>query len=133
MICLNGAPSHSLILTIILSKVLSMRLRAVIGEIVHPDQTCSIPGRSILDNVHLIRNLIEYTDDKNSGAAIISLDQSKAFDRVSHDYLFKVLHTFGFGEQFISLVKLLYTDIFSKVLANGYISEQFPVERSVRQ
>ena len=117
----------------ILSKVLSMRLRAVIGEIVHPDQTCSIPGRSILDNVHLIRNLIEYTDDKNSGAAIISLDQSKAFDRVSHDYLFKVLHTFGFGEQFISLVKLLYTDIFSKVLANGYISEQFPVERSVRQ
>ena len=27
----------------ILSKVLSMRLRAVIGDIVHSDQTCSIP------------------------------------------------------------------------------------------
>ena len=91
-------------------------------------------GRSILDNVNLIRNLIEYTHDKNNGAAIISLDQSKAFDRVSHEYLFKVLHTFGFGEQFISLVKLLYADIlYSKVLVNGFISEQFPVERSVRQ
>ena len=117
----------------ILSKVLSMRLRAVIGDIVHSDQTCSIPGRSILDNVHLIRNLIEYTNDKNNGATIISLDQSKAFDRVSHEYLFKVLHTFGFGEQFISLVKLLYRDIYSKVILNGFISEQFPVERSVRQ
>ena len=58
----------------ILSKVLSFRMRNVIGEIVHPDQTCSIPGRSIQDNVHLIRNLIEYVDDKNMPAAIISLD-----------------------------------------------------------
>ena len=77
----------------ILSKVLYLRLRSVIEEIVHPDQTCSIPGRSIQDNVHLIINLIDYVDDKNMSAAIISLDQSKAFDRVSHEYLFKVLHS----------------------------------------
>lgn len=117
----------------ILSKVLSLRLRTVIGEIVHPDQTCSIPGRTIQDNVHLIRNLIEYVNDKNMSAAIISLDQSKAFDRVSHEYLFKVLHSFGFGPQFISLVKLLYTDIYSSILVNGFVSKEFPVQCSVRQ
>ena len=117
----------------ILSKVLSLRMRNVIGEIVHPDQTCSIPGRSIQDNVHLIRNLVEYVDDKNMPAAIISLDQTKAFDRVSHEYLFKVLHSFGFGNNFISLVKLLYTNIFSCVLVNGFVSEEFPVQCSVRQ
>ena len=92
----------------ILSKVLSLRMRNVIGEIVHPDQTCSIPGRSIQDNVHLIRNLIEYVDDKNMPAAIISLDQTKAFDRVSHEYLFKGLHSFGFGNNFISCKTVIY-------------------------
>ena len=117
----------------ILSKLISLRLSKVITDIVHADQTCSIPGRSIHDNVHLIRNLIEYANDKNMSAAIISLDQSKAFDRVSHEYLFKVLSNFGFGPQFISLVKLLYNDISSSVLVNGFISDKFPVLRSVRQ
>ena len=101
-------------------KILS-KVRNVIGEIVHPDQTCSIPGRSIQDNVHLFRNLIEYVDDKYMSAAIISLDQTKAFDRVSHEYLFKVLHSFGFGNNCISLVKLLYTNMFSSVLVNGFV------------
>jgi hypothetical protein len=117
----------------ILSKVLTLRLRKIIVEIIHPDQTCSIPGRTIQDNVHLIRNLVEYTNDKNMPAAIISLDQSKAFDRVSHEYLFNVLRTFGFKSHFISLVKLLYTDVESRVLVNGYISNELPVQRSVRQ
>ena len=117
----------------ILSKLISLRLSKVIADIVHADQTCSIPGRYIHDNVHLIWNLIEYANDKNMSAAIISLDQSKAFDRVSHEYLFKVLSKFGFGPQFISLVKLLYNDISSSVLVNGFISDKFPVLQSVRQ
>ena len=117
----------------ILSKVLSLRLRRVIGEIVHPDQTCSIPGRSIQDNVHLIRNLIEYVDDKHMPAAILSLDQSKAFDRVSHEYLFNVLHSFGFGTHLISLVNLLYSNIYSSVIVIGFISDEFPIQCSVRQ
>ena len=116
-----------------LSKVLTLRLRKVIGEIIHPDQTCSIPGRTIQDNIHLIRNVIEYSNSKNISAAIISLDQSKAFDRVSHDYLINTLNAFGFKPHFISLTKLLYTKIFSKVLVNGHISESFTIGRSVRQ
>ena len=71
----------------ILYKLISLRLSKVITDIVHADQTCSIPGLSIHDNVHLIRNSIEYTNDKNMSAAIIlRRDQSKAFDRVSHHH-----------------------------------------------
>ena len=43
-------------------------------------------------------------------AAITSMDQSKAFDRVSHEYLFNVLRHFGIKSHSISLVTLLYTD-----------------------
>lgn len=117
----------------IVSKVLSRRLSGVLEFLVNIDQTCAVPGRSILDNVHLLRNLIDYVDQKDLPCALISLDQSKAFDRVSHKYLFKTLKAYGFGPQFISWVQLLYTDITSSVLVNGYQSEPFGVHRSVRQ
>jgi len=43
----------------ILSKLLTKRLSLVMDEIVHPDQTCAVKGRSILDNVHLMRNIMD--------------------------------------------------------------------------
>ena len=117
----------------ILSKILTNRLSKVMDEIVYIDQTCAVKGRSIHDNIHLIRNVIDYCGQKNLYCGIISLDQSKAFDRVSHKFLFKILEAYGFGPSFIQWVSLLYTDIFSRVLVNGFLSEFFPVTRCVRQ
>ena len=37
----------------IVSKTLSLRLRKVLPYVIHGDQTCSVIGRSITDNVHL--------------------------------------------------------------------------------
>ena len=65
--------------------------------------------------------------------AWINLDQTKAFDRVSHLWLFKVLKAYGFGPDFIQWISVLYTDISSSVIVNGHISEEFAVGRSVRQ
>ena len=97
------------------------------------DQTCSIPERSIFDNVHLLRDIFDYVEQKDLQCAILSLDKVKAFDRVSHHYMFRVLSKFGFGPDFIEWVQLLYTDIKSSVLVNGFITLEIDVQRSVRQ
>ena len=47
--------------------------------------------------------------------------------------MFTVLRACGFGDSFIKWVKLLYTDIHSRVLANGFLSDPFAIERSIRQ
>ena len=117
----------------ILSKVLSKRLGRILGSCVHKDQTCAVPGRSIQDNLHLFRNVVDYCAEANVHAAIVSFDQAKAFDRVSHDYLCRVLRAFGFGDDFIRWISIMYTDISSSVLVNGFISDRFAVRRSVRQ
>ena len=117
----------------IVSKSLSLRLRKALPFIVKQDQTCSVPGRSISDNVHLFRNIFDFVEQKELRCAFLNLDQAKAFDRVSTNYLLRVLSSFGFGPMFISWIKLLYTDISSCVIVNGHIGLEFPVRRSVRQ
>lgn len=62
----------------IISKALSLRLSNVLPKIINPDQTFAIKGRSIFNNLHLIRNVIDYIDQKNLEATFICLDQEKS-------------------------------------------------------
>ena len=62
---------------------------------------------------------------------VLSLDQEKAFDRVSHTYLLNLLKEYGF--RFQNWIRILYSDIYSAVLVNGSVSDKFKITRSVRQ
>ena len=117
----------------IVAKALSIRLLRVIAVVVSPDQSCGIPGRFMGENVRLLHDVVDYSSSEGVSGAILSLDQEKAFDRVEWSYLTKVLVRMGFGESFRSWVRLLYTEVFSAVTVNGFVTEQFPVSRGVRQ
>ncbi|KAI3369168.1 hypothetical protein L3Q82_026127 [Scortum barcoo] len=70
----------------VLSKALALRLREVMAEVVHVDQTYCVPGRLISDNIHLIRHVLDVSGSLGIGTGLISIDQEKAFDRVEHQY-----------------------------------------------
>ena len=115
------------------SKLLASRLSLVLGEVIHPDQSCAVPGRKITDSLVLIRDTICYARDRNIRLIVLNLDFEKAFDRVSHQYLFKVLQKMGLPERFIAWVGLLYRDITSKILVNGELTKAVNVCCGVRQ
>ena len=117
----------------ICTKVLANRLRKVISLLLCEDQTCGVPDRSIFENLFLIRDTIDYVNHKELSAALISLDQEKAFDRVSHGFLQWVLERFSFGPHFRRWVTIAYTDIKSCVTNNGWLSSPISLERGVRQ
>ena len=117
----------------ILSKVLSTRIGTVLPDIISPDQTSSVAGRSISQNILFLQDLIAYCNEQDSPAVIISIDQMKAFDRVDWNFLFKTLASFNFGPQIIQWIKLLYTDVSSCVKVNNFISPLFTVQKGVRQ
>jgi len=103
---------------------------AMFSDILSEDQTCGVPGRSVFENLFLLRDTIKH---KQLPAAIISLDQEKAFDRVNHSFLQRVLEKFNFGPDFRRWVRVIYTDITSSVINNGWLSSPFPLQRGVRE
>ena len=117
----------------ILSKLLCNRLKPLLADIIHPDQTCAVPGRTILDSCSLIRDQVDFCNTGNSPGLLLSVDQEKAFDRVSHQYLCNVLKAFGLSDTFIRWITTLYTDISSCVIVNQHVSAPIAVRRSVRQ
>ena len=56
-------------------------------------------GRSIQGNLHLICKVLEGIGDDTEGT-LISLDQSKAFNSVEHQFLVSVLVAAGFKLEF---------------------------------
>jgi exonuclease III len=117
----------------IAAKALANRLLCVIASVVSPDQTCGIPGRFSGENIRLLQDVADYANRCHIGGAIVSLDQEKAFDRVEISYMLKVLERMGFGPSFRRWIKLLYTDVYSAVSVNGFLTDYFPVTRGVRQ
>ncbi|CAM2102669.1 unnamed protein product [Caretta caretta] len=85
----------------IVAKAISLRLGSVMADVIHPDQTYTVPDRSIFDNLFLVRDLLELGRRDGLSFALLSLDQEKAFDRVDHGYLLGTLQAFGFGPQFL--------------------------------
>ena len=116
----------------ILSKCLSTRLRPVLPSIIHHSQT-AVDGRRIDYTVHLIRDLIDLINKDDSEGALIFLDQEKAFDRVEHDFLFKTMTAFGFGDAFIDWIRVLYSNATTRVKVNGHYTNSIPLKRGLRQ
>ena len=115
----------------ILARVLANRLQLVISDLIGSEQTFAVKGRSIQDNLHLIREVLEGIED-GTEAALISLDQSKAFDRVDHRFLATVLETAGFKPEFRRWISMMYHNPQAVVQVNRRRSRVFAVERSVR-
>ena len=117
----------------IITKALTIRLSKYMTFLIHTDQKCGVKGRNIQDLNHTIRDIITLAHDQQLNNLILSLDFSKAFDRVSHSFLHKILEHANFGPYFRTWIKILYKNPTSAILINHTLSDTFPLTQSVRQ
>ena len=104
-------------------------LDSIIGE----SQTAAIKNRTILHALATIRDIIDVSNKLNKNLSVISLDFVKAFDRLDWDFIFLALEKFGYGKNFIHIIKVCYNNIQSKIKINGLLSDPFTLMRGVRQ
>ena len=115
------------------SKVIATRLQKVVGEIIHFNQNAYVKGRTILDAVRTIDDILEYTERKNISGLLVAIDFQKAFDSIKRNFMVQALSAFNFGPSLIHWIQTFYKNITSTVMNNGYTTTPFQVLRGVRQ
>jgi hypothetical protein len=90
-------------------------------------------GRSIIDNVFLATESMEWVMETNQPLVLLLLDYEKAYDRVEWGFLEGSLSRLGFETIWINWIKALYIDSWCTVGLNGQTSEPFQLSRSIRQ
>ena len=103
----------------ITSKVIAQRLKRVLPNLIHENQSGYVPGRSICENIRSILDIMEYTKDNNKLGILFFIDFEKAFDSLEWDFLNKCLELFNFGPEFITWVNIFYKNTQSCVINNG--------------
>jgi hypothetical protein len=101
--------------------------------LVHRDQAGFILKRSIFDHVKLAEAIISYAEATEVNGAIVALDQEKAYDKIHHKYLWKVLNVFNLTETFINTVRTLYENATTQVAINSFLSEPFEIMQGIQQ
>ena len=114
----------------IISRVINTRLGTVIDKITGRIQKAYNSKKFIHEVVINLCNNIEHCNKNNVPGMIVSIDQTKAFDSIYHDFCDEAFRFFGFGESFISMMSTLGTGRNAKViLEDGNFSGEVALHR----
>jgi hypothetical protein len=89
----------------VISRALNNRLKKVSGFIFSRAQKGFTSDRHIQEVLLNVTEMIAHCKNNDIPGAILSIDQAKAFDTISHRYMHRVYEFFGFGPNFIKLSK----------------------------
>ncbi|CAM2095624.1 unnamed protein product [Caretta caretta] len=98
-------------------------------DVVHPDQTYAVLGRTIWDHLNVVWDLLKLRCKDGLSFALLSLNQEKAFDRVDHGCLLGTLRIFGFRTRFVGFLQVLYTSAECLVKLNWTLTQPVSFRR----
>lgn len=117
----------------ILTKILANRLKNILQTIISQEQTCSIPQRTILNNLSLIRDTRKLTKENNTKLYILQIDQEKAFNKIDHNFLYKTMTLMGFSNTFVQFISILYNNNISSIINNGFLSNLIQLQAGLKR
>ena len=90
------------------------------------DLLVKVVGR-LIDDVLKVCHMQKLSD------YLLTVDFEKAFDSLNHNFLIAVLKKYGFGDDFIDWIIILFNSQESCVINGGHSTKYFPLERGARQ
>jgi len=114
----------------VISKILVARLRPVLGGIINLSQSAFVEGRSMIENIHLVQELLrKYNRKRVSPRCLIKVDLRKAYDSVSWDFIAEVMVGLKFPDRFIEWVMQCVSTPSYPIALNGSIWGMFKGRR----
>ncbi|XP_058752696.1 uncharacterized protein LOC131625878 [Vicia villosa] len=86
----------------ILAKILAARMRGVLDKLISITQTAFVPGRSMMDVVLMVNEILDWEKRKKRGCLLLKVDFEKAYDSISWNYLRWIMGRMGFGKRWMN-------------------------------
>ena len=81
----------------------------------------------------LIDDVLKVCDMQNLSSYLFTVDFEKVFDSLNRNFSITVLKKYGFGDDFIDWILILFNSQESCVINGGHSTKYFPLERGARQ
>ncbi|KAL7607598.1 hypothetical protein Lser_V15G19622 [Lactuca serriola] len=117
----------------IISKILSNRMKSVIGKVIGDEQSAYVEGRCILEGPLMINEVCSWAKRVRKKILLFKVDFDKALDSVNWQYLDSVLEQMGFGNKWRMWIRGSLSSSRASVIINGSPTKEFPISRGVRQ
>ena len=86
-----------------------------------------IPGMQGFFNIHKSINVIHHINKlKNKNYMIISIDAEKAFDKIQHPFMIKILQKAEIEGTYLNIVTAIYDKPTANIILNGEKLKHFP-------
>jgi len=117
----------------VLAKILANRLRYVIGSVVSDSQSAFVKGKQILDSILVANEAVDEACRLDKDMLLFKVDFEKAYDSVDLKYLEAVMVKMNFPTLWRKWMLECIGTATTSVLVNGCPTDEFPIERGLRQ
>ncbi|KAJ8724843.1 hypothetical protein PYW07_015801 [Mythimna separata] len=116
----------------VFSKIILGRITKQLEENQPREQAGFRADYSTIDHIHVVKQIIEKLNEFGQLYYMAFVDYNKAFDSLSHNYIWKTLENQGVDKKYIQIIKKIYRNITATVQLEQQ-GKEFSVQRGVRQ
>ena len=114
-------------------RIILQRIATTVDKILRQEQAGFRKGRSCIDHIFVLRQILEQSQEWNSPLYAVFVDFEKAFDSLHRDSLWKILRNYGIPQKLVKVIQSLYENFECRVIHNNLLTEPFWVKTGVKQ
>ncbi|KAE8716557.1 L-tryptophan--pyruvate aminotransferase 1 [Hibiscus syriacus] len=117
-----------------ITKILVKRLTNLLLEMITPNQSTFVKGRTIIDNTLFTQELVKGYERKSiSPRCALKIDLQKAFNFLHWEFISSILKAIELPPKFIVWIEACFTEARYSISFNGSLISYFKGERGIRQ
>lgn len=121
------------IISKILGRIVIDKIRRGLDHKLRKEQAGYRSNRSTIDQIFVLRNIIEQSIEWQASLYINFIDFEKAFDSIHRESLWKIMEMYGIPLKIIGIIKALYDNFECAVIDGNETTEWFKIKTGVKQ
>ncbi|CAG4949079.1 unnamed protein product [Colias eurytheme] len=116
----------------IFAKVILNRISSKLDENQPREQAGFRSDFSTMDHIHVVKQIIQKSNEYRKTYYLAFVDYSKAFDSLKHSHIWDALHSQGVQQKYIRIIRNIYKESTAKIQTERK-GEAFKIKKGVRQ